>query len=88
MKGDSKSKGNKKKVKSKQSTKTEDVKVTTVIVGSNDISDQSTNVKYTSVLPTATILLKGVKRSMVKARGLLDLCAEKTFVRKSLLSKV
>ena len=39
-------------------------------------------------MPTATILLKRVKGSMVGARGLLDPCAEKTFVRKSLLNKV
>ena len=57
-------------------------------MGSNVASDQSADVKYRSVLPTATILLKGVKGSMVGARGLLDPCAEKAFVRKSLLNKV
>ena len=88
VKENSKPKGSKEKGKTEQNTKTEDVKVTTLKVGSNDKSEQSTNVKYTSVLPTATILLKGVKRSMVKARGLLDPCAEKTFVRRSLLSEI
>ena len=66
----------------------ENVKVTTLTVGSNVASDQSTDVKYKSVLSTATILLKGVKGSTVGAQGLLDPCAEKTFVRKSLLNKV
>ena len=40
------------------------------------------------MLPTATVTLKGIKRNVIGARGLLDPCAEKTFVRKSLLSKV
>ena len=87
-KGDNKSKGNKGNVKADQNKKTEEVKVTTLTIGSDNKSGQSTNVKYTSVLPTAKILLKGVKGSTVKARGLLDPCAEKTFVRKSLLSKI
>ena len=78
MKGDSKSKGSVEKVKSEQNTKSESVKVTTLTVGSNVASDQSTDVKYKSVLSTATILLKGVKGSTVGARGLLDPCAEKT----------
>ena len=88
MKGDSKSKGSVEKVKSEQNTKSENVKVTTLTVGSNVASDQPTDVKYKSVSPTAAILLNGVKGSMVGARGLLDPCAEKTFVCKSLLNKV
>ena len=64
MKGDSKSKGSVEKAKSEQNTKSENVKVTTLTVGSNVASDQSTDVKYRSVLLTAKILLKGVKGSM------------------------
>ena len=67
MKGDSKCRGSVEKVKSEQNTKSEKVKVTTLIVGSNVVSDQPTDVKYKSVLPTATILLKGVKGIMVGA---------------------
>ena len=66
---------------------TEKVKVTTLTVGSSHKS-QSTEVRYKSVLPAATVTLKGIKRNMIQARGLLDLCAEKTFVCKSLLSKL
>ena len=88
LNGDSKSKGDKEKGKPEQNTKIESVKVATLTVGSDNAYDKPTNMKYTPVLPTATILLKGVKKSMVKARGLLELCAEKTFVRKSLLNRV
>ena len=53
--------------------KTEKVKVNTLAVGSSQ-SDQSTEIRYKSVLPTATVTLKGIKREMVKVRSLLDPC--------------
>ena len=64
------------------------IKVTSLTVGPHDSRDQSTEIKYKSVLPPSTVMLKGVRRNVVGARGLLDPYAEKTFVRKSLLSRV
>ena len=75
--------------KSERSTKSENVHVTTLTVGSKVLyHDQSSEIKCQSVLPTATVMLKGVKRNVVGTRGLLDPCAEKTFVCKSLLNKI
>ena len=86
-KGDSKNKGSTETSKPDKGKKSENVQVTALTVGSNT-NNQSKEVKYKSVLPTATIMLKGVSKKMVKARGLLDPCAEKTFVCNSLLDKV
>ena len=64
----------------------EKVEVNTLAVGSQN--SQTTETRYKSVLPTATVMLKGTKRDRVTARSLLDPCSEKTFVCKSLLGKV
>ena len=88
-KGDSKSKGSEERSKSERSTKSENVHVAALTVGSNvSHHDQSSEIKYQSVLPTATVMLKGVKRNVVGTRGLLNPCAEKTFVCKSMLNKI
>ena len=89
MKRDSKSKGSVKRSKSERSTKSENVHVTVLTLGSNvSHHDQSSEIEYKSVSPTATVMSKGVKRNVVGARGLLDPRAEKMFVCKSLLNKI
>ena len=62
----------------------EGVQVATLSVGTSKTQPVGTTQK--SVLPTATVILKGKDKHMVKARGLLDPCAERTFVCRSLLN--
>ncbi|XP_068236971.1 uncharacterized protein [Palaemon carinicauda] len=59
-----------------------------VQVGTLSISDQGQKPKQRSILPTATIMLKGKGRHLVRLRGLLDTCAERTFIRRSALKDV
>ncbi|XP_068229526.1 uncharacterized protein [Palaemon carinicauda] len=59
-----------------------------VQVGTLSVSDQGQKPKQRSILPTATIVLKGKGRHLVRLRGLLDTCAERTFIRRSALKDV
>ncbi|XP_068227981.1 uncharacterized protein [Palaemon carinicauda] len=59
-----------------------------VQVGTLSVSDQGQKSKQRSILPTATIVLKGKGRHLVRLRGLLDTCAERTFIRRSALKDV
>ncbi|XP_068203691.1 uncharacterized protein [Palaemon carinicauda] len=56
--------------------------------GTLSVSDQGQKSKQRSILPTATIVLKGKGRHLVRLRGLLDTCAERTFIRRSALKDV
>ena len=92
-KGNNKPKGNNRskedndfKGSSDQGEKDKGVQVTTLSVGSS--SNRPTEVTHKSVLPTATVALKGKGKHTVKARGLLDPCSERTFVCKSLLNSL
>ena len=80
--GNSKAKGNSKQEGDDKGK----VQVTTLAVGSSQ--KQSTEITYKSVLPTATVTLKGKGKNMIKARGLLDPCSERTFVCRSLLNNL
>ncbi|XP_068250317.1 uncharacterized protein [Palaemon carinicauda] len=59
-----------------------------VQVGTHSVSDQGQKSKQRSILPTATIVLKGKGRHLVRLRGLLDTCAERTLIRRSALKDV
>ncbi|XP_068205292.1 uncharacterized protein [Palaemon carinicauda] len=59
-----------------------------VQVGLLSLSGQGQKPKQRSILPTATIVLKGKGRHLVRLRGLLDTCAERTFIRRSALKDV
>ncbi|XP_068210588.1 uncharacterized protein [Palaemon carinicauda] len=59
-----------------------------VQVGTLSVSDQGQKSKQRSILPAATIVLKGKGRHLVCLRGLLDTCAERTFIRRSALKDV
>ena len=41
-----------------------------------------------SILPTATITLKGKRGRIARKRGLLDTCAERSFIKKSALEEL
>ncbi|XP_068232011.1 uncharacterized protein [Palaemon carinicauda] len=51
-----------------------------VQVGILSVSDQGQKSKQRSILPTTTIVFKGKGRHLVRLRGLLDTCAERTFI--------
>ncbi|XP_068201704.1 uncharacterized protein [Palaemon carinicauda] len=59
-----------------------------VQVGTLSVSDQGQKSKQRSILSTATIVLKGKGRHLVRLRGLLDTFAERTFIRRSALKDV
>ncbi|XP_068238444.1 uncharacterized protein [Palaemon carinicauda] len=59
-----------------------------VQVGTLSVRDQGQKSKQRSILPTATIVLKGKGRHLVRLRGLLDTCVERTFIRRSALKDI
>ncbi|XP_068211733.1 uncharacterized protein [Palaemon carinicauda] len=59
-----------------------------LLVGTLSVNDQGQKPKQRSILPTATIVLKGKGRHLVRLRGLLDTYAERTFIRRSALKDV
>ena len=70
--------------KSKNSTnKNSGVQVTTL-----SLTEENKNKKFVkqSILPTATITLKGKRGTITRKRGLLDPCAERSFIKRSILT--
>ncbi|XP_066963243.1 uncharacterized protein [Macrobrachium rosenbergii] len=61
-----------------------------VQVGTLSVNEQDKTNKLgkRSILPTATIPLKGKKGRLVRLRGLLDTCAERTFIKRSALERL
>ncbi|XP_066961445.1 uncharacterized protein [Macrobrachium rosenbergii] len=61
-----------------------------VQVGTLSVNEQDKTNKLgkRSILPTATIPLKGKKGRMVRLRGLLDTCAERMFIKRSALERL
>ena len=72
--------------KSKNNTdKNEGVQIATL-----SLTEENKKNKFVkqSILPTATITLKGKRGQVTKKRGLLDPCAERTFIKRSVLTEI
>ncbi|XP_066958138.1 uncharacterized protein [Macrobrachium rosenbergii] len=59
-----------------------------VQVGTLSVKEQGQKTSKRSILPTATIALKGKRRQIVRLRGLLDTCAERSFIKRSALTEL
>ncbi|XP_066946071.1 uncharacterized protein [Macrobrachium rosenbergii] len=64
------------------------LKSSRVQVGTLSVNTQGQKTCKRSILPTTTIALKGRRRQMVRLRGLLDTCAERTFIKRTALAEV